>query len=1049
MKFGCIVLATTLAGGSAARRLRNTRRLREDTFIFDTVADGTAQATTANTSDKVGTSCSTDDRRVKFMDDDDQDYMDITTTKWHSGGYRMDCVDKGSHTGWQCWATCSPFPNPNFMEWNFLTFEAKVSGTFDSICKPTIGLKKRWPSYSSNVLALEGEYVDGGSLSETEWTRVVIPIGDLSTAEWPNVDGVKDIYFRNCGTAYSVNPHYQIRGLLLTDDPPTISAGEVTAEPTSQPTGHPTTANPTKSPSSPPTVSPTEPYWPIWKEAGDSNTLEDPSHTCFEQKERLGIAVEDNVFQDYFTIRPDPWVSGGIKFGCQRKDANWVCDRSCFPFDGSTPDWSEKLYLTFLAKVEGASPGCTPKISLTGGGWPRLSSNKIFLEDTYVDAGSLVSSEFRRVAIPLDDMRTNEWTLKNLYALYFHTCGFNEEGSAYPLLTYHVSDLAVTNNAIDVISMPPTTSPTPYVTDDTLLATHRFIHKNWYPIFAPNREPAENSWLIAENDAWPIVDSSAPSHSVTVFIPFDQNVIFSAAADSTIYDKIIVEGSLTIRPVDADVKITVGTIIVEKGGTLNILTEENSEHTVTVEINGALDDQTDPEEMMVGILALEGSLTISGNEVHTKMAPLSQTANAGSNVLVINEAAEFAVGGELTLPDTQEGLNVGHWNFPACCSYTDQTETCTITAIDGNQIICEQALMYDHAILSNAAYISRSVIIRTSEASIDRGHILHTGAGKFEVRNARVENLGRTSTDLIDSTVMAPDGDLNLPPGQAKMIVSHQGSNQIARYAVHAHHSLVEAYFSGNAVLPVGRDGMVAHNSRVHIIDNIVAGANGTGIFLEDGTETGPVLNNYIIGRGGGSRGGDDGRFSSQSGTDMAHGGFGIWCRGKLALVQGNHAEGHFGVSPFAFFVHPNFISDKVIPDVQGTPAELAGKKLKDIEPTHTNGLQLQSYGGFVNNSAVATFQVGIDLSYFSVSADDEVGSIIQDAFIKNLALNGRGISTTHSRLFTLNDVTIQGTVAENTITGIWCNNCNGCTLQTPNTTLVIENVVSNRGGNC
>jgi len=88
------------------------------------------------------------------------------------------------------------FPNPDFMEWNFLTFEAKVSGMFDSICKPTISLKKRWPSYSSNVLALEGEYVDGGSLSDTVWTRVVIPIASLSTAEWPNVNGVKDIYFR-------------------------------------------------------------------------------------------------------------------------------------------------------------------------------------------------------------------------------------------------------------------------------------------------------------------------------------------------------------------------------------------------------------------------------------------------------------------------------------------------------------------------------------------------------------------------------------------------------------------------------------------------------------------------------------------------------------------------------------------------------------------------------------------------------------------------------------------------------------------------------------
>ena len=172
-----------------------------------------------------------------------------------------------------------------------------------------------------------------------------------------------------------------------------------------------------------------------------------------------------------------------------------MCDRSCFPFDGSFPDWSEKHYLTFLAKVEGASPGCTPSITLTGGGWPRLSTNKIFLDDSYVDAGSLLSSEFRRVVIPLDDMRTNEWNLNNLYAMYFQTCGFDEEGNHYPLLTYHIADLAVTNNVIDVISMPPSTSPTPYVTDDSLLATHRFIHTNWYPIFSPGREPPGKSSL--------------------------------------------------------------------------------------------------------------------------------------------------------------------------------------------------------------------------------------------------------------------------------------------------------------------------------------------------------------------------------------------------------------------------------------------------------------------------------------------------------------------------------------------------------------------------
>ena len=206
-------------------------------------------------------------------------------------------------------------------------------------------------------------------------------------------------------------------------------------------------------------------------------------------------------------------------------------------------------------------------------------------------------------------------------------------------------------------------------------------------------------------------------------------------------------------------------------------------------------------------------------------------------------------------------------------------------------------------------------------------------------------------------------------------------------------------------------------------------------------------MDNYIIGTGGGTRGGDDGRFSSQGGKDMAHGGFGIWARGKLALVKDNHCEGHFGFAPYAFFVHPNFISNKKIPDVPGTPPELVGKSAHEISQM-IGGLELQNYGGFVDNTAVATFRVGIDLSYFGTQTGSN-GSIIEGARIKSLASSGKGISTTHSAIFTLNDVTIEGVVADNDITGIWCNNCNGCHLQTVNTTLVIEDVKVVRGGNC
>ena len=397
------------------------------------------------------------------------------------------------------------------------------------------------------------------------------------------------------------------------------------------------------------------------------------------------------------------------------------------------------------------------------------------------------------------------------------------------------------------------------------------------------------------------------------------------------------------------------------------------------------------------------------------------------------------------------GLNVGHWNFPNNENYSDQTEHCIIVSISGSQITCEAPFVYDHSAGFHVAYVTRSIIFKTSAESVDRGHILHTAGagGVLKVHNVRIENFGRTVTDVIDNTVMSPDPDLKFEPSNAaKMIVAHQGTNQVARYALHAHHSLVEAQFIGNAILHSPRDGLTAHNSRVIVDNNVIIDCDGTGIFLEDATETGPVTNNYIIGTGGGSRGHDDGRFSSQLGLDMAHGGFGIWARGKLALIQGNHAEGHFGVAPYAFFVHPNFISDKVVPDVPNTPAELIGKKLKDIHPTNTNGLQLQSYGGFIDNSAIGTFKVGIDLSYFGGDSTN-VGSIIEGANIKHLASSGRGISTTHSSVFTLNDVTIEGMVESNTITGIWCNNCNGCTLQTPNTTLVVDHVETIRGGNC
>ena len=230
--------------------------------------------------------------------------------------------------------------------------------------------------------------------------------------------------------------------------------------------------------------------------------------------------------------------------------------------------------------------------------------------------------------------------------MYFQSCYSDHNPK------YYISSLRVSNEPIELISSPPSLTPTAYVTDDPLLATHRYIHCNWYPILGPEYGPAGNSWVEATNDMWPIVSAADPQ-TVTIHIPQGQNVIYSGN-DLVKYDKIVVEGSLTISPTDGDVSITVGTIVVEEGGVLDITTDEASPFSVTIEIEGAIDRERDPEEQMLGIVGLQGNVTIIGNNVPTNKAKLADVAVGGSNrILLLGQDLGLSIGGEFVLPDTQ------------------------------------------------------------------------------------------------------------------------------------------------------------------------------------------------------------------------------------------------------------------------------------------------------------------------------------------------------------------------------------------------------------
>lgn len=858
--------------------------------------------------------------------------------------------------------------------------------------------------HGSNIVNITGDNVQRQSLVADEWRQVVIATSAFVTQEWPDLAGVKNLWFRTCGTDHAKQPIYKITQMRLTNDPPSIGP-EVT---------------------------------PLWTHVEHSEAREDPTKSCMTHAAPYtSISPHDSssLLYDSFTAATDPWRGVGLLFGCLGKDTNWQCNHSCFPWDGTNADFNDPaFFLTFLAKAEGDfTDNCKPSISLTGGGWPRFNSNKVVLEGLYVDAGELVPDEWRQVAIPLTDLATSEWDLSNVYSLHFDSCGTEHSGSQP---TYTIAQVELTDVKPELTEIPPT---------DIALATHRRFGPNWYPIFGEGRD--DKTWMYASNGQWP--SSAVSDYDAVVVIPENVTVTFDLH-DTVKYDKVIVFGTLIIAPSTTDVLLRPGTLVVESTGVVDISTDPSNGYTVTIEIDASLDRDSDPEETTVGVLSLGGIMTVTGNPVGTHMAPLTTNVVAGTSTVIVvgsNLAEDWKVGDEIILPDTQQGLNVAHWNFQNV-GYTDQTELVTIAALsvdmDGNTVLTVTApLAYSHTVGAHAGHLTRSITFITSPSSVDRGHILYTGVGEMDFQYVRLEQFGRTTIDTIDNTKIEDLSGLNFEDGWAKMTVTHQGSNQLARYVFHAHHSRIESYLHGAVILFTPRNGCVHHDSRMHSTSNIIVGAEGSGIFLEDGTETGTVLGNFLIGTGGGTRGGDDGRFSTSSGKDMGHGGFGIWARGQYAAIQNNRAEGHFGFAPYAYFVHPGFIQTLKVPDVTGTPTALVDKSLQQVwKMLKPESLNIQVFGSFHDNSAFGTWIIGLDLSYFAGNGSEFVGTELVA-----LASSGRGISTTHTSLLHLDGGSIQAVFPTNTIIGVLCNN--GGPLEINYEDVPMPGVNLERGGAC
>ncbi len=163
------------------------------------------------------------------------------------------------------------------------------------------------------------------------------------------------------------------------------------------------------------------------------------------------------------------------------------------------------------------------------------------------------------------------------------------------------------------------------------------------------------------------------------------------------------------------------------------------------------------------MVSFGGTVLIEGREKCSKMEKIVQAFASSSTVSLAGSGAAdcWSGGDDIVLSDTQVGLDSGHYDFiPSVYNTTtdSQLEIASIASlevVDNTTVITlDHALAFDHLAGSHVAMVSRSITLRTATSSAVRGDILHTGYGAFDVKNTRVEDMGRDGVEPFNNRLI-------------------------------------------------------------------------------------------------------------------------------------------------------------------------------------------------------------------------------------------------------------------------------------------------------
>ncbi len=388
----------------------------------------------------------------------------------------------------------------------------------------------------------------------------------------------------------------------------------------------------------------------------------------------------------------------------------------------------------------------------------------------------------------------------------------------------------------------------------------------------------------------------APRSGDRIAIQADHAVLISSQSTARI-DSLEISGTLAFSTT-RNTRLLVANILVMPEGHLRIGTSQSPiAPNVTAELtiaNKALDLTADPRQFGTGLIAL-GEVTIHGAAIPQTWQRLAVEPKAGDRVIYLPQSAtNWQPGDTIVLPDSRQ-VAASQINDFIAGNISPQWEEAVIQYVFGNAVVLTEPIKFDHAgarnvdgqleFLPHVALLDRNVVIRSENPDGTRGHTIFTARADVSVSYAEFRDLGRTDAMRpVDSSTFDAHGN-----------VTHLGTNQVGRYAVHLHHLMgpenptntgYQFEMVGNAIHGSKKWAMALHGASFGLVDrNVVYDAQGSGIVTEDGTEIGNVISNNISIRIQGT--GIDGKEGTLE-NDFGRGGVGFWFHRGGNQILGN-----------------------------------------------------------------------------------------------------------------------------------------------------------------